>query len=164
MKNKVSKEDVQANMQDVIVKTEIEFGKPVTYVTVRMKNGFTIRESTTCVDPSNYDEEIGKKICLEKIEDKIWNLLGYELQSKLANAKANKNEEETEGEEKELTFEEFLDEIDRAIAEIHEEEENEECHACSHFDDDEDEDESDNVHISIIMSSDCFNTLLDRFM
>lgn len=164
MKNKVSKEDVQANMQDVIVKTEIEFGKPVTYVTVRMKNGFTIRESTTCVDPSNYDEEIGKKICLEKIEDKIWNLLGYELQSKLANAKANKNEEETEGEEKELTFEEFLDEIDRAIAEIHEEEKNEECHACSHFDDDEDEDESDNVHISIIMSSDCFNTLLDRFM
>lgn len=61
----VTKEEVAENMKDVLVRTEIEFGKPTTYVTVKMKNGFTIRESTTCVDPNNYDEEIGKKICLE---------------------------------------------------------------------------------------------------
>lgn len=84
MKNKVTIEDVKANMKDVIVRTVIEFGKPCTYVTVRMLNGFTVRESTTCVDPSNYDEKIGAKICLEKIEDKIWLLLGYELQSEIA--------------------------------------------------------------------------------
>lgn len=78
--NSVTKEQVLANMQDVLVRTETEFGKPVTYVTVRMQNDFTLRESTTCVDPANYDEEIGKKICLEKIEDKIWFLLGYQLQ------------------------------------------------------------------------------------
>lgn len=78
----VTREDVLANMQDVIVKTVVEFDKPCTYVTVRMKNGFTLRESTTCVDPSNYNEEIGKKICLEKIEDKVWFLLGYALQDK----------------------------------------------------------------------------------
>lgn len=83
MNNKVTIEDVQANMQDVLVRTVVEFGKPCTYVTVRMLNGFTVRESTTCVDPSNYDEKIGAKICLEKIQDKIWMLLGYELQSKL---------------------------------------------------------------------------------
>ena len=70
-------------MQDVICKTAIEFDKPVTYVTARMKNGFTLRESTTCVDPVNYDEEVGKQICLEKIEDKIWFLLGYALQDKI---------------------------------------------------------------------------------
>lgn len=83
--NTVSQEQVNDNMKDVIVKTVIEFNKPVTYVTVRMKNGFTVRESTTCVDPKNYNEEIGKKICLEKIEDKIWFLLGYALQDKLSN-------------------------------------------------------------------------------
>ena len=76
----VTKEDVLANMQDVIVRTVIEFDKPCTYVTVRMKNGFTLRESTTCVDPANYNEEIGKEICLRKIEDKVWFLLGYALQ------------------------------------------------------------------------------------
>ena len=82
MQLKVTKEEVLANMQDIICETRVEFGKPTTYVCVKMKNGFTVRESTTCVDPSNYDEEIGKKICLKKIEDKIWFLLGYSLQEK----------------------------------------------------------------------------------
>lgn len=82
-KNTVTIEQVKENMQDVIVRTLQDFGKPCTYVTVRMKNGFTLRESTTCVDPANYDEEIGKEICLKKIEDKIWFLLGYQLQEDL---------------------------------------------------------------------------------
>lgn len=81
--NKVTIEEVKSNMQDVICNTAIEFDKPVTYVTVRMKNGFTLRESTTCVDPDNYDEEIGKEICLKKLEDKVWFLLGYTLQDKV---------------------------------------------------------------------------------
>jgi hypothetical protein len=82
-KNTVTIEQVKENMQDVIVRTLQDFGKPCTYVTVRMKNGFTLRESTTCVDPANYDENIGKEICLKKIEDKIWFLLGYQLQEDL---------------------------------------------------------------------------------
>ena len=82
--NAVTQEEVNKNMQDVLVRTVEEFGKPTTYVTVRMENGFTLRESTTCVDPSNYDENIGKEVCLKRIEDKVWFLLGYTLQSKLA--------------------------------------------------------------------------------
>lgn len=80
----ITKEQVKENMQDVICSTAIEFDKPVTYVIVRMKNGFTLRESTTCVDPANYSEEIGKQICLEKIEDKVWFLLGFLLQEKVS--------------------------------------------------------------------------------
>lgn len=83
MNNTVTIDDVKANMQDVIVRTLIDFDKPTTYVTVRMLNGFTVRESATCVDPDNYDEEIGKQICMKKIEDKIWFLLGYQLQETL---------------------------------------------------------------------------------
>ena len=79
---KVTPEEVAENMKDVLVRTVEEFGKPCTYVTVRMKNGFTLRESTTCVDPANYSEETGKKICLKHIEDKVWFLLGYALQEK----------------------------------------------------------------------------------
>lgn len=90
-KNKVTKEEVQANMQDVIVRTVMEFDKPCTYVTVRMKNGFTLRESTTCVDPANYDENIGKEICLKRIEENIWFLLGYALQEKMHCEKANED-------------------------------------------------------------------------
>lgn len=83
MKNTVTPEQVAENMQDVLVRTLVDFGKPTTYVTVRMKNGFTLRESTTCVDPANYDEEIGKETCLRKLEDKVWFLLGYQLQEDL---------------------------------------------------------------------------------
>ena len=83
MKNSVNIQDVLNNTKNYICETRVEFGKPVTYVTVQMLNGFTIRESTTCVDPENYSEEIGKEICLKKIEDKIWFLLGYSLQEKL---------------------------------------------------------------------------------
>lgn len=82
---KVTQKEVDENMKDILVRTVEEFGKPSTYVTVKMKNGFILRESTTCVDPDNYSEEIGKEICLKHIEDKIWLLLGYALQDKAFN-------------------------------------------------------------------------------
>jgi hypothetical protein len=82
-KNTVTIEDVKENMKNVIVRTENDFGKPCTYVTVRMENGFTLRESTTCVDPANYDEDTGKAICLKRLEEKVWSLLGYQLQEEL---------------------------------------------------------------------------------
>ena len=83
MKNTVTPEQVKENMQDVIVRTLVDFGKPTTYVTIRMKNGFTLRESTTCVDPENYGDENGKEICLKRLENQVWFLLGYQLQEEL---------------------------------------------------------------------------------
>ena len=53
IKNTVTIEDVKENMQDVFVTTLKPFNKSVTFVEVRMKNGFTIRETTTYVDPTN---------------------------------------------------------------------------------------------------------------
>ena len=81
---KVTIEEVQANMKDIMCETRVEFGVPTTYVTVRMKNGFTVRESTTCVDPANYDENVGREVCLKKITDQIFQLLGYALQEDLS--------------------------------------------------------------------------------
>ena len=52
-----------------------------TIVIVTLRNGFTLTETSSCVDPKNYDEEVGKQICLRKIHDKIWFLLGFLLQS-----------------------------------------------------------------------------------
>lgn len=96
MNTTVTRKEVLANMQNVFCRTVMEFGKPTTYVTVRMLNGYTLRESTTCVDPSMYDEEQGKNICLKKIEDKVWFLLGYALQEKLHSPKSPSNESEKE--------------------------------------------------------------------
>lgn len=48
----------------------------------RLENGFTIVGESACVDPSNYDEDIGYSIALERIKEKVWELEGYLLQNK----------------------------------------------------------------------------------
>ena len=50
-------------------------------VLVTLRNGFTLIEESACVDPDNYNEEIGKKLALEKAEGKVWFLLGFMLAS-----------------------------------------------------------------------------------
>lgn len=54
-----------------------------TIVTAKLPNGFVITESSACVSPENYDEEIGAEICMNKIIDKVWELEGYRLQCDL---------------------------------------------------------------------------------
>lgn len=56
-------------------------GDRTTVVRCVLRNGFEIVESSSCVDPKNYSKEMGRDICMEKIKDKIWNLLGFLLQT-----------------------------------------------------------------------------------
>lgn len=56
-------------------------GDKTTLVRVVLGNGFEIIESSACVDKANYNQEIGAEICMEKIKDKIWMLLGFLLQT-----------------------------------------------------------------------------------
>ena len=75
-------EQVVENMKDIVVKTAEEFGKPVTYVAVTMKNGFTLREAVSS-DPEDYNEEADKARCLRHIRDKIRLIFQYDLQERL---------------------------------------------------------------------------------
>lgn len=54
--------------------------KKTTMVSATLINGFTIVESSSCVDPKNYSEAMGANICMGKIKDKVWELLGFLLQ------------------------------------------------------------------------------------
>lgn len=72
----------QQMVDDFIKDTEVTtMGAKNTVVRAVLVNGFEIVESSACVDPANYDEQIGKEICLKKIKDKIWFLLGFLLQT-----------------------------------------------------------------------------------
>lgn len=71
--------DLLLNSADVQVRTE--FGK-CTVVTVRLRNGFILTESSACVDQANYDAELGKRLCLQHIENRLWELEGYALQKR----------------------------------------------------------------------------------
>ena len=59
----------------------MKLGERTTVVRCILKNGFELVESSACVDPRNYSEEIGQEACMEKIRDRIWNLLGFLLQT-----------------------------------------------------------------------------------
>lgn len=72
---------------EVLNNSEIKamhYNGKTTIVTVTLPNGFIIVESSSCVDPANYDPVLGEKICLDRVRDKIWELEGYVLQSKVA--------------------------------------------------------------------------------
>lgn len=52
-----------------------------TTVLVELPNGYIIVEASSCVDPANYDLELGTKICKKRIQEKVWMLLGFLLQT-----------------------------------------------------------------------------------
>lgn len=56
-------------------------GTKTTVVRATLKNGFEIVETSACVSVENYDDPMGENICLEKIKDKVWMLLGFLLQT-----------------------------------------------------------------------------------
>lgn len=82
-KNLASGVSIGSKMVDDFIK-EVHvstLGDKTTLVRAILVNGFEIVESTGCVDKANYSEDIGAEICLNKIKDRIWYLLGFLLQT-----------------------------------------------------------------------------------
>ena len=72
----------QQMVDDFILETwTTTLGDKTTVVRAMLRNGFEIVESSACVSAENYDEKLGREICLEKIRDKVWFLLGFLLQT-----------------------------------------------------------------------------------
>lgn len=44
-------------------------------------NGFAVTESSACVDPANFNQELGAQITGERVRSKVFELLGFLLQS-----------------------------------------------------------------------------------
>ena len=80
---KTDEPSISAKMvEDFILDTWTEtLGEKTTVVRAVRRNGVEIVESSSCVSPENYDEAMGREICLEKIRDKVWELLGFLLQT-----------------------------------------------------------------------------------
>ncbi|MGL4988291.1 MAG: Gp49 family protein [Paraclostridium sp.] len=77
--NKIPKGLVERFVVEKEITTERVFGKLTTILKYKLLNGFTGTESTSCVDETNYSEEIGSKILMKSLEDKIWFGLGFAL-------------------------------------------------------------------------------------
>lgn len=81
-KNTVTQSVIDELMESCDIAVTTAFDK-CTIVACKLPNGFVIVESSSCVDPANYDEDMGVDICMKNIEKKLWELEGYLLQNQL---------------------------------------------------------------------------------
>lgn len=82
--NTVTQEHIDNIFGNAIKDVRTIFDK-CTVMVCKLKNGFILVESSSCVDPTNYNFELGIKLCEKKIKDKLWELEGYLLQDKGVN-------------------------------------------------------------------------------
>jgi len=82
-KNTVTNEQIQGILDNSEYHvTHSIFGKQC-IVVAKLPNGFTVVGESACVDPANYDEQIGFDLAKKRIESRLWELEGYALQKKL---------------------------------------------------------------------------------
>lgn len=74
---KVLKEDVENFITDVEVMT---VGEKTTVVNAHTRSGFDTVRHSSCVDPKNYSEELGKQYAMEEVVNSLWSHLGFVLQ------------------------------------------------------------------------------------
>lgn len=56
----------------------------LTFCVLVLRNGFTVTGESACASPENFNAEIGRRIARENAVAKVWQLMGYELRTKLA--------------------------------------------------------------------------------
>ena len=78
----------ETNVKDFVAGMEVsQWGDKTTIVNATLQNGFVITESSSCVDPENFNMDIGASICRDKIYNQVWRMLGFVLQCGLKGIK-----------------------------------------------------------------------------
>lgn len=71
---------IKEQMAARIVTSEfIKIGSTVTLCNLTLDNGYSVRGESACVNPANYNEEIGNKIAYDNAFQKLWALFGFLL-------------------------------------------------------------------------------------
>jgi hypothetical protein len=78
--NKVTQEHIN-QLLDYAETEEYTFHGKQHVVSYKFPNGFAIIGVGSCVDPANFDIELGRKYAREQVENKLWELEGYLLQN-----------------------------------------------------------------------------------
>lgn len=76
--NKVTKDD----LDHLVAQSKTTFTNPagtLTHCVITLPCGYTITGESACVDPANYNKELGEEYALEQAVDKLWPLEGYLL-------------------------------------------------------------------------------------
>lgn len=55
----------------------------LTVCVLTLQNGFNVTGEAACVDPENFDAEMGETIAFNKARQKVWELEGYLLKDQI---------------------------------------------------------------------------------
>lgn len=69
----------------IVKELDYKLGEKTTCVLLILKNGFEVIGFSACVDPVNYNHELGKQYARSRAITKVWELEGYLLQDKIQN-------------------------------------------------------------------------------
>jgi hypothetical protein len=69
----------KADLEAAIVAVDYMYHGVLTICVLTLRNGFNVTGESACVDPANYNREIGDSIAYRNAFDKIWLLEGYAL-------------------------------------------------------------------------------------
>jgi hypothetical protein len=106
---KLTREDIEAS-----VASKYFHRVPNTTVTIcvlTLKNGFNTVGTSACVDPAEFNAEIGTQVAFEDALNKIWNLEGYLMKQRMYDENAPQTQpvnvlgetaEETKGTERKI--------------------------------------------------------------
>lgn len=75
--NKVTNELIESQIESV--EYEILKGSTVTRCQIIMKCGFRFVGESACIDPSNFNKELGEKYAYEDAFNQIWKPYGFHL-------------------------------------------------------------------------------------
>ena len=79
--NKITQEHIDAT---IVSKTFIVLPDGVTTICqLILKNGFSVLGSSACVDPANFNLQMGRDIAFKNAQDKVWQLEGYLLKEEM---------------------------------------------------------------------------------
>lgn len=73
---KVTKERIEAR---IVSADYLVMNSTVTICSLMLENGYSVRGESACVDPRNFDLEIGRQLAYRDAINKIWPLEGYLL-------------------------------------------------------------------------------------
>ena len=88
----ITQEDVKRFIRNF---KAVTIGKKTTVATATTITGYEVTKTSSCVNPKNYDIEIGKDIAYSSIVNELWEKLGFVLQWAIngVNPSKTKNEE-----------------------------------------------------------------------
>jgi hypothetical protein len=80
--NRVTQEEIDALVDASDVQEHVFWDKEL-LVSYRLPCGFTVTGRAACIDPANFDLEIGRRVARQDASNQLWKLEGYRKQLSL---------------------------------------------------------------------------------